>query len=401
MNRERVLIVVSSLLTLGALGLSVYLLIQSFSGNAVAGCGADSGCGEVLASRWAKAGPIPVALLGAVTYLLILVGLALRWNPQRQSKLGSAILWLTASLLLIGALWFIYLQVAEVDSMCPYCMACHLIGFVLAILLIILAAQETSVNPKPSVALGLVAGIALVIIQLTVSSEIGNSATQRAPNPFADQDGDIWIDDARYVSMFGGELQFVLQDVPYIGDPNAKQVVAVVFDYACPHCKTLHEMLDEAIQDAPSRFVLVPIPLTIDESHNPYLGSDNARFDDSMERAILSLAVGAVDQEKWKQFDRWLFNADSSGSFPSDRVAARVKAERLIGNVALNEQLAGDNLTKHEAELKHNIGLLRLLPEDKRFIPVTTTPGAPEHLTTRYDDIEVLYELLESAKTTE
>ncbi|MFK7790997.1 MAG: vitamin K epoxide reductase family protein [Phycisphaeraceae bacterium] len=395
MNRERVLIVVSSLLTLGALGLSVYLLIQTLSGNAVAGCGADSGCGEVLASRWAKAGPIPVALLGALTYLLTLVGLALRWNPKPQAKLGSAILWLTASLLLVGAIWFIYLQVAEIDALCPYCMACHLIGFVLAILLIILAAQQELVNPKPSVMLGVAAGLALIVIQLNVTT---STAPQRAPNPFANQDGDTWIDDARYVSLFGGELQFVLQDVPYIGDPNAKQVVAVLFDYACPHCKTLHEMLDQAIKDDPSRFVLVPIPLTIDEGHNPYLGSDNSRFDDSMERAILSLAVGEVDREKWKQFDAWLFNADGSGTFPRSSLDARIKAEQLVGNTALNEQLTGENLAKYDATLKRNIDLLGQLPEDNRYIPITTTPGAPEHLTTRYDDIEVLYELLDSAE---
>lgn len=395
MNRRRVLIVVSLLLTLGALGLSVYLLFQTLSGHAVAGCGADSGCGEVLASRWAKAGPIPVALVGALVYLLTLIGLALRWNPQRESKLGSALLWLAAPLLIVAAAWFVYLQVAQIDALCPYCMACHLIGFILSILLIIIAAQDTSLNPKPIIVLGLALGLALPVIQLTVTSD---TPTQRAPNPFANQDGDTWIDDARYISLFGGELQFVLQDVPHIGDPNAKQVVAVLFDYACPHCQTLHELLEQAIKKDPSRFVLVPIPLTIDESHNPYLGSDNPRFDDSMERAILSLAVSAMDREKWKQFDAWLFNADGTGTFPRPALDARIKAEQLIGNAALNNQLTGENLAKHEAALQRNIALLGLLPEEKRYIPVTTTPGAPSHLTTRYDDIETLYELLDLAK---
>ncbi|MEM9110426.1 MAG: vitamin K epoxide reductase family protein [Planctomycetota bacterium] len=396
MSRERTLIAVSAVLALGALGVSVYLSIQSFSGGAVAGCGADSGCGEVLASRWAKAGPIPVSLFGAVTYVMVLCGLGLRWNTEQRSSLGPRLLWLGSTLLLIAAAWFTYLQVVELDALCPYCMASHLVGFGLAICCIILAAQDPAVKAVPMYTLGVFAGIALITIQLTVTID---RAPQRAPNPFANQDGDTVIDDLRYVSLFGGELQFVLEDGPYIGDPRADQVVVVLFDYACPFCKTLHDLLDQAISADPSRFVFVPIPLTIDESHNPYVGSENPRFDDSFERALLSMAVAAADREKWKRFDAFLFNVDGTGSFPSDRAQARIKAEVLIGNAALNEQLTGENLAKHEAALKRNIGLLGLLPEDKRFIPVTTTPGAPEHLTTRFDDIEVLYELLDSAKT--
>ncbi|MEM9345145.1 MAG: vitamin K epoxide reductase family protein [Planctomycetota bacterium] len=395
MSRERTLIAVSAALALGALGISIYLSIQSFSGGAVAGCGAESGCGEVLVSRWAKAGPIPVALFGAMTYLMVLLGLGLRWNTEVRSKFGTRLLWLASTLLLIAAAWFISLQVVELDALCPYCMISHLIGFGLAILCIILAAQDTAVKAMPMYTLGILAGIALITVQLTVTID---RAPQRAPNPFANQDGDTIIDGLRYVSLFGGELQLVLEDGPYIGDPRADQVVVVLFDYACPFCRTLHDLLDQAISADPSRFVFVPIPLTIDESHNPYVGSENPRFDDSFERALLSMAVGAVDREKWKQFDAFLFNMDGTGSFPSDRTQARREAELLIGNAALNEQLTGDNLAKHEAALKRNIGLLGLLPEDKRFIPVTTTPGAPEHLTTRFDNIDVLYELLDSVE---
>lgn len=396
MKRERLYQSISIVLAMLGFLITAYLTMQSLTSDTVAGCGGDSGCVEVLTSRWAKLGPIPVSLLGLITYLAVLLGLGARMGSKGYSPLGDRLLWIAPPLLIIASLWFTVVQIVAVGAICPFCMASHGIGFVLACLLIFGVMRTTIIDPKPIIVLSFVAGGLLILGQTMFPPAL--DAPKRAPNPFADQDGDTWIDDARYISLFGGALQFVLQDVPYIGQPDADHVVAVLFDYACPHCQELHKLLDEAIEKDPKRFVLVPIPLSIYESHNPHLGSDDQRFEFSFERAILSMAVAAVDRAKWQQFDRWLFNADGSGSFPSDRTAARIQAELLIGNAELNDQLTGDTLAKHEATLKRNIALLGLIPEDKRFIPVTTTPGAPEHLTTRYDDIEVLYEWLESVE---
>lgn len=394
-RRPSILIGLAAVLALGALSLSVYLSIQSLVGDTVAGCGGGSSCGEVLSSRWAKLGPIPVALLGALTHVGVLLGLGLRGWSKGDSRLGDTLLCLAAPLLLIAAIWFSYLQIVEIGAICPYCMADHAIGFVLAILLVCIVGKSTRLNPKPALAVGLLAGLSLIPIQLfmPVTEDI-----QRAPNPFVDRDGDVWIDDARYLSMFGGELQFVLQDVHYIGDENAQQVVAIVFDYACPFCRTLHERLEEMVADDPERFVLVPLAVTIDDRHNPHASSENPRFDDSFERALLSMAVAAIDLEKWRTFDRWLFAMDEPDAFPRSALDARIKAEQLVGLSALNEQLTDENLAKHQQSLEGNIELLGLLPLDQRFIPVTTTPGAAAHLTERFEEPNVLLGLLDAAR---
>lgn len=398
MKSERLYLSISIVLALLGFLITAYLTMLSLSGDVVAGCGGDGGCAEVLTSRWAKLGPVPVSLLGLMTYLAVLLGLGARMGSKGYSPLGDRLLWLAPPLLLVAAIWFTGAQIFSVGAFCPFCMASHIIGFVLACLLLFGVMRTTIANPKPPLFIGFLASGALILGQALLPPMPDDP--QRAPNPFANQDGDTWIDDARYVSLFGGELQFVLQDVPYIGDPNAEHVVAVLFDYACPYCRTLHNMLDEAIKQDPTRFALVPIPLSIHEDHNPYIASDDKRFSSSDWVAIYSMAVGAINRDKWKQFDRWLFNHDGSGEFPRDGNDAIAKAAELCGENTFKMEI-GENSDQYRAALERNIELLKLLPEDKRFIPVTTTPGAPEHLTTRFNDIETLYELLESAELQE
>ena len=61
-DAARWLIVLAGVLTLAALLISAYLSMQALTGQAVAGCGADDGCGAVLASPWSKVLGVPVSL---------------------------------------------------------------------------------------------------------------------------------------------------------------------------------------------------------------------------------------------------------------------------------------------------------------------------------------------------
>lgn len=393
-GRDLLLIALSAVLTLVALGVAGYLSLQSLTGGAVAGCGGDSGCGAVLASPWAKVGPVPVSLLGMVTYLAVLLGLGLRFASRGSSRLGDGLLLLCAPLMLLAAAWFIYIQAVKLEEFCGYCMTDHGLGVVLGILLLIIVLGSTTINPKMPLALGVLGVAGLIAVQTLAPAA---DDTRSTDNLFVDRDGDKTIDGRRHISMFGGELQFVLRDELYLGDPQADQVVGLVFDYACPHCRALHLMFDEAIAEDPSRFAVVALPITIDPAHNPHTFTDNARFEDSYKRAKLALAVAAVDREKWLAFDRWMFSPESIDDFPRSLDDARAKAVELVGEAALSEQLADESLARHEAILARNMDLMGLIPEDERLIPVVTAPGAPRHLTERFYEIDTLNKLLADA----
>lgn len=388
------LMIGAAVFALIALGVSGYLSVQTLFGNPVAGCGGDSGCGAVLASPWAKVGSLPVSLLGAATYLAVLLGLALRYTSQARNKLADFVLLAAAPAMLIAAGWFTYIQHFELQEYCPYCMIDHGIGVVLAFLLPVIVLGNAALKPALPLAVGVLGVGGLIAVQ-HLAPTIDDA--QGADNPFVDRDGDKVIDSKRHISVFGGELQFVLQDVPSYGGEQADQVVVLMFDYACPHCRSMHELMDEALKAKPGSFALVPLPVSIRPDVNPHLNDDNERFKDSYELAVLAQAVAAVDRGKWAAFDDWLFSPDTITTFPRRIEEAEAKAAELIGQAALDAQLTGEALAKHKAVIDRNIELLALIPEADRRIPVTTAPGVSKHRTEKFYDLSEVDKLLAAA----
>src|SRR5579872_229781 len=122
-----------------ALALSAYLGWHYLAGGSVIGCGGESPCDQVLKSRWSTvAGVLPVSGLGAGTYLALLVA-SLAIGPAAKPVVRQ-LAW-CAILVLVGAaagsaVWFIIVQKWVVGTFCPYCMATHLTGLLLTVLVI-------------------------------------------------------------------------------------------------------------------------------------------------------------------------------------------------------------------------------------------------------------------------
>ncbi|MGA2497462.1 MAG: vitamin K epoxide reductase family protein, partial [Tepidisphaeraceae bacterium] len=125
-------------LSLLGLALSVYLSWHALLGAAI-GCGGGSSCDQILSSRWSTIGGVlPVSGLAVGTYLAILLaGLAI--GPGVSSpvrKLAWRVILVLASAAAGSAVWFTIVQRWLVRAFCPYCMAAHFTGVVLAILVI-------------------------------------------------------------------------------------------------------------------------------------------------------------------------------------------------------------------------------------------------------------------------
>ncbi len=98
---------------------AAYLTVEHFTGAAVR-CWLVSGCDAVLTSSYATVGPVPLALLGAGYYAVIL-GLLVAYLDSHRG------VWirLAAVLTMVGlgiSLALIWLQVAIIQSLCFYCL---------------------------------------------------------------------------------------------------------------------------------------------------------------------------------------------------------------------------------------------------------------------------------------
>ncbi|MEX0788507.1 MAG: vitamin K epoxide reductase family protein [Anaerolineales bacterium] len=99
---------------------ALYLTWLKLVGGTAA-CAGIGNCELVNSSRYASLGGVPIAALGALSYVAILGLLALdRWSPSSWTlaRLGVFGVALTGSLY---SAYLTYLEVAVLHAICPYC----------------------------------------------------------------------------------------------------------------------------------------------------------------------------------------------------------------------------------------------------------------------------------------
>jgi len=310
--------VLTSFSALG-LALSLYLGWHHLVGGTVIGCSGASPCEQVLSSRWsAVGGVVPVSALATGTYLAMLVasffiGPATA-APDRRLALG-------AMLVLVGAAagsaaWFMFVQKWMIGALCPYCMATHVTGVLLAVLVVWLARSVMG-----SIRTAGLAMIGLFLAGILAACQLGFTPA----------------------SVYRGgqsEAKFDTIDphaAPLVGSPDAPYIVTLLFDYKCPHCQKTHALLDEVIRryDGKLAFVLCPAPLN--PQCNPYISRKVEEFKDSCELAKVGLAVWTANREEFAAFDSWMFSPEPGRLWhPRTLDAARAKAVELVGQAKFN-----------------------------------------------------------------
>ncbi len=334
-------------LILLALALSGYLSWHYLTGWQLIGCGVESACDRVLSGRWsAVGGVVPISGLAAGVYLAMLAA-SLFIGPDTEPPVRR-LAW-RAMLVLVGAaagsaVWFTVVQKWVIGSFCPYCLATHITGLLLAALVFwraptlpedgsqrTKAGSRTTAPPSvlrrlPSVSVG----VALAGLLATCQAVITPPAVYRA-----------------------GESPSTLpvldpHTVPLVGSPDAPYVVTVLFDYECPHCQELHWMLDAAVRryDGKLAFALCPVPLN--SRCNPYVPRDVDEFKDSCELAKIALAVWVAKREAFPAFDRWMFSYESGDRWRARSLdAARAKAVELVGRAKFEAAQTDPRIAQH------------------------------------------------------
>jgi|SRR3990167_8950222 len=120
-------------LILGFLGFIVatYLTILHYK-NALPPCSLTSNCEKVLTSQFATIGPVPLALLGSVFYLTVIVLCILILTNYKKLFL-NAFYFLVASGFVVS-LVLIYIQSYLIHAFCQYCLISEAISTGLVIL---------------------------------------------------------------------------------------------------------------------------------------------------------------------------------------------------------------------------------------------------------------------------
>lgn len=323
------------------LTLSGFLSWHTLTGGSMIGCGGGGPCDDVLNSRWSTlAGVLPVSGLAASAYLAMLL-CSIAIGPDNAAPvrhLAWAALQVLAGAAVGSAIWFTIVQKWIIGAFCPYCMTTHVTGVLLMAFVVWRSLRRSSdsaaapVDPAMSSRGSVIGRIA---IGLFLAGILAAAQVKLTPA----------------VTYRGGGANDKLSAVdahaaPLVGSPDARYVVALLFDYKCPHCQQLHLMLGEAVRryDGKLAFALCPAPLN--RQCNPYVPRDVDEFKDSCELARVALAVWLADRAAFSVFDDWMYSFESGDRWrPRTLEAAKAKAIELVGpakfDAAVNDPRIG------------------------------------------------------------
>jgi uncharacterized membrane protein len=390
------LLLFMKLLALVAFGLGSYLAWSSLSGSAVAGCGPDSGCDRVLHSRWGYWFGIPVSLPALVLYATISFFLH-QLGPRKAVELQRRawrVLFTGAILILGAAAWFLVVQSIIIKSFCPWCMATHITGSILAMLILFKAPVRQApekdwqvqkvVFISPAFAKKLV-GLAVVGVAVLVAGQFlhhkklyqvqsvaanmtasplnssavdSNSAPRTGaslinaqagpaastsnnvlprPNPLADVPRPAPAPGSKSFQIYQGRFSFDLNEVPLIGSPAAPQAIVSLFDYTCHHCRATHPIIMQMHQAFGDQLAIVSLPMPLDGKCNFTVKRTPRVHTNSCDYARLSLAVWHANRKVHPHYDEFIF----SPAEPPPLDSARQYAAQLVGGAdVLNKALS-------------------------------------------------------------
>jgi len=286
--------------------LSGWLLFQKATGSItyLVGCGAGSGCANVLGSRWSQWFLIPVSALSLLLYAALLF---FTFKPRRFPMLAIG------TCLAGAAVWFAIVQAFIIRSFCPWCLAAHLIGLTCAILIFRRQPGSPSAPAKPGVLGGLAATGILIIGQIAgpvpdTHEESNLVLGEPAPAAPAQRDsGPIHSRGEGRKATFLGNKQYNATALPHLGNADAPHVVVKYYDYACDSCRDLHEDLEALMQKHPGKFCVILLPCPINRACNPHVPQHLENHANSCELARLALACWRTDPASFPAVHHALF----------------------------------------------------------------------------------------------
>ena len=303
------------LLCAACLALAGWMLFHSLTGVQMVGCGAGSGCDSVMGSPWAYVlGGIPVSLPAVVSYLLLALCIVFLGGESPEDRSLDRILWpmmLTLAGALVGAaLWFCYLQLFVLHAFCKYCTLLHLLGCVLAGLILV-AGRPLSLSKGRYgwFAAGLVSAALFAFVQSrTLPAAAYDTGRTEAALP-----------------------TFSEGEVPVSGPQDAPDELTLLFDFQCIHCRRLHQILPDLLEKAGGqyRIHLCPVPLSSD--CNPYIPATGVdRFAGSCPLTRYGLAVWFARPDACEAYWDYLLGGGDARAVVAP-AEAEARARALLG----------------------------------------------------------------------
>lgn len=339
------------------LALLINVLLASWKfiepSGGIVGCGDGTGCADVLTSLWSQVFGLPVAILGAIVYILLYA--ALLWEKPR----GLAICY---GLIAGAAVWLIFVQAVILRQFCPWCMAAHGVGFLIVI--VGLSREKFDEPLILSFLIGIVVSLCLPLGQLYGPAPSTSAVSDMANNGNrASLDQDIRsVGKGRKVRFHEGKMSYDCSSLPLIGSADADHVLVEFFDFQCPACRTMNDYLTALVEKHPRQVSILVLPVPLDHDCNSALPPDEPGHPGSCDLARIALAVWRTRPELYPMIHQKLISEP-----PLSLAAAFALARAQLGEdefeKAMTDPWIADVIKANIADWVSIAGNRKILPQ--------------------------------------
>jgi uncharacterized membrane protein len=320
-------------------GLILWQRVQRIS---AAGCGPGAGCEPVLSSGWSLWFGVPIAIPGFLLYLAILMatGPAALVDHSPAQRLG----WLALAVLAITAVgsgvWLLALQAGKLGVICPFCMAVHGCGFLIAIFTAVALLRRGRCEALASA--GKAGWILVVVPLLLLATLVAGQFSSPRPSLF-----DLRRD----------QVDLAATDLPVLGSPRAKHALLVMNDYTCAHCRELHPRIMQVLRRYGPALAVLEIPVPLNPRCNPAVEGMAPSNVITCDLARVALAVWRVRPDKFAEVHGWLLES----VLPRAPEEAREYAARVVGSAEALDRAEHDpwvsRTLERAAEMYRQLGM--------------------------------------------
>lgn len=230
------LLIIASLV---GLLVSAYLTLVDLTGGSTV-CLASTDCDAVRASSYGHVAGLPVASLGTVFFLAVLVAALVRasWQPRLLQVLGGV--GIGAALVFVGLQWLV------IHAWCPYCLVADAMALAIGMRVLVpgptwTAAKRTGTSPAGRLSRGVVgAALAVAVLVLGYAVNPGPTAATSSGTVLTTPTG-----------ATEGAAGFTPDRLSALAD-YLRQSGAVFYGaYWCPHCQAQKQMFGAAASKLP------------------------------------------------------------------------------------------------------------------------------------------------------
>ncbi len=309
MNQRRGLIGIL-LLSLAGLAASLYLtwlhqqiLTGSLTEFSVCNFSRNVSCEAVSASSWSEWFGVPVAWLGAMAYLLWLT-LAGTGLKSKYTSPAVGLIFLTAAIAVGIDVYLGYIMTFRVKSLCLFCLLTYILNLFILYLAWRLGKKGTSkLSPFFQAVLSTLSSrgktgyvVPLIAVLIATVATVGAYQLRQAVARSASNFNETAF--ARF-SATAQRLTVDTSHDPYLGVSDAKLTIVEFSDFQCPYCRKAHMMLQAVLPSYAGkvRFVFKNLPLGTD--CNPILKARYGRDVHPAACGLARLGEAAVRQHRF------------------------------------------------------------------------------------------------------